>query len=308
MVGGLSKQIYLPFMLTQQLGFYKQQGLNVTLEDEGAGVDATLEMLAGQVQGSGGFYDHTLDIQGKGKSAEAVVTMLQVPGEVELCRSDLKGKINSPADWKGRNLGITDTGSSTDFLTQYLGVKSGVSPSQDHRIGVQAGATFIGAMAHHNIDCGMTTEPTVSQLLDHGQAFILADMRTAAGAQQALGGLYPATSLYMTTSYVTSHQQTVQKLVNAFVETQQWIQTHTAAQITDMMPAAYYAGVGKAAYLSALQKERGIYDPTGLMPASGPQTVLNVQDAFNPDVRGHNINLSATYTNSFVQTALSNHV
>jgi NitT/TauT family transport system substrate-binding protein len=146
MVGGLNKQIYLPFMLAKQLGYYAKAGVNVSLQDEGAGVDATTEMVAGQVEGTGGFYDHTIALQGSGKFAESVVSMLQVPGEVELCRTDLKGKINSPADWKGAHLGITDIGSSTDFLTQYLGKKSGVDPSQTHRIGVQAGATLIAAM------------------------------------------------------------------------------------------------------------------------------------------------------------------
>ena len=34
MVGGLSKQIYLPNMLTQQLGYFKEQNLDVTLVDE----------------------------------------------------------------------------------------------------------------------------------------------------------------------------------------------------------------------------------------------------------------------------------
>ncbi|HEX9334864.1 MAG TPA: ABC transporter substrate-binding protein, partial [Pseudonocardiaceae bacterium] len=34
MVGGLDKQIYLPAMLAQQLGFYAQQGLDVRLSDE----------------------------------------------------------------------------------------------------------------------------------------------------------------------------------------------------------------------------------------------------------------------------------
>src|SRR5205823_3523432 len=37
MVGGLDKQIYLPVMLTQQLGYFKDQGLNVQLSDEPAG-------------------------------------------------------------------------------------------------------------------------------------------------------------------------------------------------------------------------------------------------------------------------------
>ena len=141
-------------------------------------------MLAGKVDGVGGFYDHTIALQGLGQSTESVVSMLTTPGEVELCRNDLKGQIKSPADWKGRNLGITDLGSSTDFLTQYLAQKNGVDPTSIHRIGVQAGATLIGAMEHKNIDCAMTTEPTVSQLLATKQAYILLDMRTAAGTAQ----------------------------------------------------------------------------------------------------------------------------
>ena len=101
MVGGLCKQIYLPFMLAKQLGYYAKAGVNVNLIDEPAGGDATKNMLAGQVQGVGGFYDHNIALQALGKSSESVVSMLQIPGEVELCRTDLKGKIKCPADWTG---------------------------------------------------------------------------------------------------------------------------------------------------------------------------------------------------------------
>jgi NitT/TauT family transport system substrate-binding protein len=304
MVGGLDKQIYLPFMLADKLGYYKDAGLNVHLSDEPAGVDAETAMLAGKVDGVGGFYDHNIDLQAKGQSTESVVSMLQVPGEVELCRSDLKGTINSPADWKGRHLGITDLGSSTDFLTQYLAQKNGVSTKDIHEIGVQAGPTFIAAIDHKSIDCGMTTEPTVSQLLDSGKAYILLDTRTAAGATAALGGPYPATSLYMRTDYVNGHKSTVQKLANVFVKTVKWIQTHSAAQITAQMPADYYAGVGKAAYIKALDGEKGMYNPTGIMPADGPKICLAVLQG-NADVKGKSIDLAKTYTNEFAQAAQS---
>jgi NitT/TauT family transport system substrate-binding protein len=303
MVGGLSKQIYLPYMLAKRLGYYNKIGLNVNLTDEPAGADATVNMLAGQVQGVGGFYDHTIALQGQGKSAESVVSMLQVPGEVELCRTDLKGQIHSPADFKGRSLGITDVGSSTDFLTQYMTTKAGVSPASTTRRGVQAGATFIAAMKQKTIDCGMTTEPTVSQVLQSHLGYILEDMRTSAGARKALGGEYPATSLYMQTSYVNAHRQIVQKLVNAYVATLKWIQSHTAAQIADEMPADYYAGVGKAAYIKALDGEKGIFNPTGIMPTGGPKTCLAVLSAFNPAVKGKTIDLTKTYTDEFVKAA-----
>jgi NitT/TauT family transport system substrate-binding protein len=303
MVGGLSKQIYLPYMLAQELGYYAKAGVNVKLENEPAGGDATQNMLAGQVNGVGGFYDHNIALQGQGKSSESVVSMLQIPGEVEMCRSDLKGKINSPADWKGLSLGITDTGSSTDFLTQYLATKNNVDPASTHRRGVGAGTTFIAAMKQKAISCGMTTEPTVSQILNTHIGFILLDMRTAAGSRQALGGTYPATSLYMTTAYVDGHKDVVQKLVNAYVGTLKWIQGHTGTEIADKMPPDYYAGVGKADYAKALDSEKGIFNPNGIMPADGPKTCLAVLSAFNPNVKGKSIDLSKTYTDEFVKAA-----
>jgi NitT/TauT family transport system substrate-binding protein len=303
MVGGLQKQIYLPFQLAEQLGLYTAEGLNVTLINEGAGVDATTNMLAGKVDGVGGFYDHTIDLAGLGQQVESVVNMLTTPGEVELCRTDLKGKIKSPADFGGLNLGITDVGSSTDFLTQFLTKKAGVDPATTHRIGVQSGATLIGALQHKDVDCAMTTEPTVSQALAGGDAFILMDMRSAKGTADALGGEYPATSLYMTTKYVTTNPVTVQKLVNAYVKTLKWIQDHTAAEIAAKMPADYYAGVGLDAYVAALDAEKGIFNPTGIMPPAGPPTNLKVLSSFNPNVIGKTIDLSQTYTDEFVKAA-----
>jgi NitT/TauT family transport system substrate-binding protein len=93
-------------------------------------------------------------------------------------------------------------------------------------------------------------------------------MRTAEGSRQALGGTYPATSLYMQTSYVDAHKDVVQKLVNAYVSTLKWIQGHNGTQIADVMPPDYYAGVGKAAYAKALDSEKG----SSTRPGSCPRT------------------------------------
>jgi NitT/TauT family transport system substrate-binding protein len=69
------------------------------------------------------------------------------------------------------------------------------------------------------------------------------------------------------------------------------------------MPADYYAGIGKAAYIKALDSEKGIYNPTGIMPPNGPPTNLKVLSAFNKDVQGKTIDLSKTYTDQFVNAA-----
>src|SRR5579875_2290816 len=62
MVGGLNKQIYLPNMLTQRLGYFAQEGLNVTLIDEASGQSAEDEVLAGQVDAGSGSYNHTIEL------------------------------------------------------------------------------------------------------------------------------------------------------------------------------------------------------------------------------------------------------
>src|SRR5258708_470358 len=54
MVGGLSKQIYLPNMLTQQLGYFQQEGLDVTLIDEASGQSSENQVVAGHVDTGAG--------------------------------------------------------------------------------------------------------------------------------------------------------------------------------------------------------------------------------------------------------------
>jgi NitT/TauT family transport system substrate-binding protein len=302
-VDGLSKQIYLPAMLAQQLGFFKQQGLNVTLADQSNGAATLTQMLSGQVAGAVGFYDHNVDLQTKGKATESVVQLLQVPGEVLLVRSDEANTYTSPSKLAGSTAGVTAVGSSTQFLIKYLAVHNNVDVKTMKWVNAGAGPTMVAAFTHKAVDVGMTTQPTVAALLSKGEAKIMVDMRTVAGTKAALGGIYPASCLYMSTAWVNSHQQTVQKIVNAFVETLKWIQTHSAAQIAAEMPPSYYAGVGKQAYTQALAGEIGMFDPNGLMPTGGPQTVLNVLSAFDPNVMGHQIDLSKTYTDQFAQAA-----
>ena len=299
MVGGYEKQIYLPAKLAESLGYFKDEGLDVELLNEPAGVDAENEMLAGAVQGVVGFYDHSIDLQAKGKFVESVVQFSQAPGEVEMV-STKHPEIKSAADFKGKNLGVTGLGSSTNFLTQYLAVKNGVKLGDFTSVPVGAGNTFIAAMQQDKIQAGMTTEPTVSRLLKTGDGAVLIDMRTIEGTKAALGGTYPAASLYMQTAWVEANKDTVQKLANAFVKTLKYINTHSAEEIAAKMPKDFYVG-DQEGYVKALAAGKAMFTPDGVMPEDGPKTVLAVLSAFKKDLQGKEIDLSKTYTTEFVK-------
>jgi len=299
MVGGVEKQIYLPAKLAEQLGYFKDEGLDVELLTEPAGVSAEDELLAGAVQAVVGFYDHTIDLQSKGKFVESVVQLSRAPGEVELIASKEAGAVRSPADWRGKTLGVTGLGSSTNFLTQYIALRNGVKSSDFTVLPVGAGNTFIAALQQGKIDGGMTTEPTVSRLVRTGVAKVLVDMRTDAQTRKVLGGTYPAAALYMQNGWVDGHKDVTQKLSNAFVRSLRFIATHSAAEIADKMPADYYAG-DKALYIKALADGKAMFTADGRMPRDGPKTVLNVLSAFSRSVKGKPIDLSRTYTDAFV--------
>jgi len=299
MVGGYEKQIYLPAKLAEALGYFKDEGLDVELLNEPAGVDAENEMLAGAVQGVVGFYDHCIDLQAKGKFVESVVQFSQAPGEVELVSSK-HPEIKSPADFKGMSLGVTGLGSSTNFLTEYLAVKNGLKLGEFTSVPVGAGNTFIAAMQQDKIQAGMTTEPTITRLLKTGEAKVLIDMRTMEGTKAALGGTYPAASLYMQTEWADAHKDTVQKLANAFVKTLKFINTHSGAEIAAKMPKDYYVG-DEQGYVKALDAGKAMFTADGVMPEGGPETVLTVLSAFKKELQGKQIDLSKTYTTEFVK-------
>jgi NitT/TauT family transport system substrate-binding protein len=302
MVGGLDKVIYLPAMLTQRLGYFDAEGLDVELLSEPAGVQAETALVSGQVQGAVGFYDHTLDLQVKGKQVESVVQFSHAPGEVEIVSEEAADDITSPKDFKGKKLGVTGLGSSTDFLTKYLAVKNGVKVSEFTPVAVGAGPTFISALEKGAIDGGMTTDPTVATILDKKAGRVLLDMRTPEGSQKALGGPYPSSSLYMQTDWVNGHKDTVQKLVNAFVKTLKWMSTHSAHQIAKEMPADYSQG-NTIVYASAIESTLPMFTDDGVMPKNGPETVEKVLKAFNPTIQNADVDLSKTYTTEFVEKA-----
>ena len=97
MVGGIDKQIYLPFQLAQNLGFYKKYGVNVQLSTETkGGVGAETAMISGQVDMAGAWYVHTLDFQQKGKNVVDVVQLSGAPSVGNISATIFADGVSSP--------------------------------------------------------------------------------------------------------------------------------------------------------------------------------------------------------------------
>jgi NitT/TauT family transport system substrate-binding protein len=301
MVGGLNKQIYLPNMLAQQLGYFKAVNLDVTLIDEGSGQASEEEVVAGNVDAGSGAYVHPMVLNTLGKKVETICQFGIAPGEAEVVDSSLTN-ISSAKDLGSKNLGVTDIGSGTHVLTQAILGSAGLDPTKSQYVAVGAGDTFIAAIQQHKIAAGMTTFPTISRLVNSGKGKILVSLLSPADTRAALGGDYPFIGIFAKNDWVNSNKDVAQRLVNAYVKTLKFMHSHTAAEIADKMPVDYYAG-DKASYVADLQSQLGIFGTDCRMPAGGPENVQKIQQQFVASYKGKSANLSETYTNEFADKA-----
>jgi len=302
MVGGIDKQIYLPYQLAQSLGLYQKYGVNVELSTEqNGGVGAEDAMASGQVDFAGAWYIHTVDFQSKGKDVINVVQLSGAPGERIMCANG--SNVHSPADFKGKTMGVTDLGSGTDELTQFIASKGGVAKSDYHTLAVGAGATAIAALQRHSADCVMTTQPTVGSLEGQKIAYSAVDLATADGASKVLGSDWPAAGLLARADWVKAHQDATQKVVDALVATMHWINTHSAADIANALPADFVQNstITKDQYIAGLTSDKGQFLPDGIMPAGGPKVIFAMEKANGVDTS--KINYGDTFTNEYAQAA-----
>jgi NitT/TauT family transport system substrate-binding protein len=307
MVGGVEKILYLPAKLAEQLGYYKAEGLDVELVSVTAGSVSDTGLLSGSADAAVGAYEQTLHLQAAGKFVTSIVQFSQTPQETLLVASSQAGKIKTVADLKGATIGVTGFGTLTHYLSQDLLVRSGLRQGDAGFLSVGAGNTFIGSMQRNRIDAGMTSEPTVSIMLDSKDAKVLVDMRTPEQTRAALGGDYPGSAVYVRADWLQKNPATAQKLANALTHALQFIATHSAEQIADKMPPSYYNG-NRRVYVEALAHSIASFTADGKMPADGPKTVLDVLSRFGAGIVPAKIDLSKSFTNQFVNAVPANKV
>jgi len=69
-VGGQNQMVYLPTTLAQELGFYREEGIEAELQDFAGGAKALQAAVGGSADVVSGFYDHTIQMAAEGREPE----------------------------------------------------------------------------------------------------------------------------------------------------------------------------------------------------------------------------------------------
>ena len=301
-VGGKSALYYLPLTICERLGYFKEQGLDVTIEDFRGGAQSLQALVGGSVDVVTGAYEHTIRMQAKGQDIRAVIELGRFPGIAVGLRKDRAPAYKSAADLKGTKIGVTAPGSSTHFFVMYLMSKAGLAPSDASYIGVGAAASAVAAMKRGEIDALSNVDPMITRLEQDGDIKIIADSRTEEGTRAIFGGSNPAAVLYLKHQFAQSNPNTVEALVNAFYKTLKWLDKATPDEIAATVPEEYFLG-DKALYLAAVKANKQVYSLTGLVAPAGMQSSADMLTAFDPELKAAKVDLSRTFEDRFVRKA-----
>ena len=157
-IGGQAQLIYLAATLAQELGFYDDERLAVTLQDFPGGQKSLEALLGGSTDVVCGFYDHTIVMATEHRDLRAFVAMLRYPGLVAVAANP---SVHQIEDLKGKIVGVSSAGSSTHFFLNYLLAKHGMKPEDVSAASIGMSATAVAAMTHGKVDAAINANAII---------------------------------------------------------------------------------------------------------------------------------------------------
>jgi NitT/TauT family transport system substrate-binding protein len=298
-VGGKPALFYLPLTVTERLGYFKNEGLDVQISDFAGGGRALQALIGGSADVVTGAFDHTIQMHAKGQPIVAVTELGHYPGFVLAILASKAGMYRGPADLKGMKIGITAPGSSTHFMALYLMARGGLKREDASFIGIGTGQTAVAAVRRGEIDALVNVDPVISLLESENAVKVVVDTRTPEGTRQVYGGAYPAAVLYATPAYIQNNPKAVQSLTNALLGGLRWIAANSPEKIADLMPPEYALG-NRDNYIRSIRSSLPMYSPDGRIEREAAETAHKVLRQFDPAVQKAKIDLDATFSNAFV--------
>ena len=301
-VGGKAAFYYLPLTISEQLGYFKAEGLDLEISDFAGGAKALQALVGGSADVVSGAYEHTINMQSKNQFIQSIVLMGRAPQIAIGVSTKTMPGYKSVNDLKGRKIGVSAPGSSTNMIADLVLSRAGLKPTDVSFVGVGTAAGALTALRSGQIDAMSNTDPVMTMLEQKGDVKIISDTRTLKGTQEVFGGPMPAACLYVSADFVKANPNTCQALANAIVHGLKWLQTAGPSDIIKTVPENYLLG-DRALYLASFNKVREAIGLDGILPDDGARTALKALASFEPSVKPEKIDLARTYTNDFARRA-----
>ncbi len=302
-VGGKNLYYYLPLTIAEQLGYFKDEGLNVKVVDFQGGSKSLQAVVGGSADVVSGAFEHTINMQAKKQPMTAFVLQGRAPQLAMVVSNQTMKDYKQLSDLKGKKIGVTAPGSSSQVVANFILAKGGLTDKDVSFIGVGASTGAVAAMRSGQIDAMVHLDPVVTLLLMNNDARLVADTRKVKESESFFGGTMPAGTLYAPEAFIEKNPNTVQALTNAIVRADEWIAKATPEDVAKVVPESFLMG-DKKVYMEGFAGNKDALSPDGRFPDGCAETSLKAVMTVNDKINPAEIDLTKIYTNKFVEEAL----
>jgi NitT/TauT family transport system substrate-binding protein len=300
---GLSTLYNLPLIVAERKGYFKEEGLEVELIDFAGGSRVMQAVVGGSADVGAGGYDHVLTMKDKGIDIRAFVQFMRYPAMTIGITQATAANYKTPADLKGKIIGVSAPGSSTHGVLLAFLEKNGLKQSDVSVIGLGGPSTALAAVQSGKVDAICYVDPVMSMLEANKTIRIIADTRNRNEAEAILGGEWPAAVIYASQAFIEKRPAVVQAITSAMQKSLAWIAQASPEQIVAVMPPEY-VGSDKTFYMQTFTKFRDAIAPPQLISETSARNGLAAAAALNPSIKPATIDIAATLDNRFMRTAM----
>lgn len=220
---------YAPQYVAQELGFFEEEGLDVTVTI-GNGADKSMTALLSDsadialLGTEAGIYVYN---EGKENYPKAFLQLTQRAGNFLVSRTE------EPdfqwTDLKGKSVIGGRLGGMPELVLEYVLRENGLTPFTDVEIVnnidfTSTAGAFTGDVGDYTVEF----EPTATALQNSGAGYIVASLGQASG--------YVPYTVYMANdAYMQEHPEIIEAFTRAIYRGQIWVDTHTPEEIAEVI-------------------------------------------------------------------------
>lgn len=298
-VASLSGVQRLTFDVAIHLGYFRQEGFEVRVDETVSGSRTMEALLGGSVDVALTTYSQVLLAVSAGRDVASFFVITDRP-MVVLAAAPGKPEIQRVEDLRGRTVGVTSLGAPMQLLLVKLLRVHGMTGDQVTPVVVGGGVAPIAALEHGKADAAFLNAVPFEILHDrHPKLRILADTRTPEGISAIFGvPAWPTMVLAASSRWLGDHREQTRGFGRAMARAAMWIRERPPEEVLAHVPEALRTSNAEAA-LRALRGEVAGYTIDGRMPEWAPAAARDyLSGSLGKDV---SVELARTYTNEYLE-------
>ncbi len=303
LIGGVSGQMYfLPVVLAERLGYFKDAGLQINKIDTGSGAKALQALIGGSADVAAGSFEHPIRMNARGRAIKAFVKFGRFHGNVLGIVTRRMQDYKTPADMKGWKIGVSAPGSSSHLFAGLLLQKYGVRNEDVSFVAVTQGPGAVAAVrTGKELDAVALTDPAITELESTNDIAVVADSRNLAGTEEVYGGETISGVMYTTADFIQHNPKTVQAMTDAIARALAWMKTASIDDIAAKVPD-FQSGKPDL-YKAMVAKNITSFHHDGTFSLKAAEVTLDFLRKTDAEMKDAKVDLATTYDNTFAEKA-----